>query len=211
MTNLLKTTTKSLISSTRTRHGFHRTWFSLLVVLFIASGYAMAGDDAQIDQAPDQYVAPGPVTARGLAPRMKYKDLGQQATTYAVIFGSGDEVASGLTEFAEKNHIQSGHLTAIGAFSGAVLAYFDRDRKEYKKITINSQVEVLSFIGDFALDKGKPVLHAHVVVGFPDGHTMGGHLLEAHVWPTLEVFLVASPTALHKQLDPDSHLDLIVP
>ena len=211
MMNLLETRTTSLISSTHTRHGFHRAWFSLFVVLFTASGHAMAGDHARLDQAQDQYVAPQPVTARGLAPRMKYKDLGQQATTYAVIFGSGDEVASGLTEFAEKNHIQSGHLTAIGAFSGAVLAYFDRDRKEYKKITINNQVEVLSFIGDFALDKGKPVLHAHVVVGFPDGRTMGGHLLEAHVWPTLEVFLVASPTPLHKQLDPDSHLDLIVP
>lgn len=142
---------------------------------------------------------------------MKSKTLGQQATTYAVIFGSGDEVASGLTEFAEKNHIQSGHLTAIGAFSGAVLAYFDRDRKEYKKTPINNQVEVLSFIGDFALYQGKPVLHAHVVVGFPDGHTMGGHLLEAHVWPTLEVFLVASPTPLQKEYDPDSRLDLIAP
>ena len=207
MTNLTKITTKPLISWASTCHRLNRTWFSLFFVLLIASAAA----EAQLDQSQDQYVASQPVTARGLAPNMKYRNLGQQATTYAVIFGSGDEVASGLTEFAEKNHIQSGHLTAVGAFSGAVLAYFDRDRKEYKKITIDEQVEVLSFIGDFALDKGKPALHAHVVVGFPDGHTMGGHLLEAHVWPTLEVFLVASPTPLQKQLDPDSHLDLIVP
>ena len=196
MTNLIKPTTKALIS---------------LFVVLLTSGHAIGGTGTQRDQGTDQYVPSEPVTARGLAPRMKCKDLGQQATTYAVIFGGGGEVASGLTEFAEKNHIQSGHLTAIGALSGAVLAYFDRNRKEYKKITINSQVEVLSFIGDFALDKGKPALHAHVVVGFPDGHTMGGHLLEAHVWPTLEVFLVASPTPLHKQLDPDSNLDLIDP
>jgi hypothetical protein len=207
MTNLIKIITKSLISSAHTGDGLRRSWLSVFVILLTAIG----GAEAQADQTQDQYVPSQPVTARGLAPKMKYKDLGQEATTYAVIFGSGDEVASGLTEFAEKNHIQSGHLTAIGAFSGAVLAYFDRDRKEYKKITINNQVEVLSFIGDFALDKGKPVLHAHVVVGFPDGHTMGGHLLEAHVWPTLEVFLVASPTPLHKENDPDSHLDLIVP
>ena len=207
MTKLFKIKTKLLISLASTCLGLNRTWFSLIFVLLITSAAA----EAQLNQSRDQYVASQPVTARGLAPNMKYRDLGQQATTYAVIFGSGDEVASGLTEFAEKNHIQSGHLTAIGAFSGAVLAYFDRDRKEYKKITINEQVEVLSFIGDFALDKGKPVLHIHVVVGFPDGHTMGGHLLEAHVWPTLEVFLVASPTPLHKELDSDSHLDLIVP
>ncbi len=199
------------IDSARTTHGLLPTWFSLLVVLLAASGCATEGADPQVERTNDQYVASHAVTARGLAPRMKSKDLGEQAKTYSVIFSSGDEVASGLTEFAEDNHIQSGHLTAIGAFSGAVLAYFDRDRKEYKKITINDQVEVLSFIGDFALDKGKPALHAHVVVGFPDGHTLGGHLLEAYVWPTLEVFLTASPTLLQKQYDPDSHLDLIVP
>lgn len=211
MTDLIKFTTKSLLSSAQKRFGLPRAWFSLFLLMLTVGGNAIGGTDAQHDHAEDQYVHPQPVTARGLAPNMKYKDLGQQATTYSIVFRSGDEVASGLTEFAEKNHIQSGHLTAIGAFSGAVLAYFDRDRKEYKKITIDGQVEVLSFIGDFALDKGRPVLHAHVVVGFPDGHTMGGHLLEAHVWPTLEVFLTTSPTPLQKEYDPDSHLDLIVP
>ena len=36
----------------------------------------------------------------------------------------------------------------------------------------------------------KPKVHAHAVVGLPDGSTRGGHVLEAHVWPTLEIFLV---------------------
>jgi hypothetical protein len=207
----MQTAMKTLITAAPSRDSLRALWFRLFVVLLIANGPAITGAFAQPGQAQDEYVTPQPITSKGLAPKMKYKDLGQQATTYAIIFGEGDEVASGLTEFAANNHIQSGHLTAIGAFSGATLAYFDRDRKQYKKITIDSQVEVLSFIGDFALDKGKPVLHAHVVVGFPDGHTLGGHLLEAHVWPTLEVFLVASPTPLHKQLDLASHLDLIAP
>ena len=211
MTNLVEIKPKTVISSTHARRGLRRTSLSMLVVILAASAYASGGADAQLDHPGDQYVPSQPVTARGLAPKMKYKDLGQQARTYSIVFANGDEVASGLTEFAERNHIQSGHLTAIGALSDAVLAYFDRDRKEYRKITINNQVEVLSFIGDFALDKGKPGLHAHVVVGFPDGRTMGGHLLEAHVWPTLEVFLMASATPLHKEYDPDSHLDLIVP
>jgi predicted DNA-binding protein with PD1-like motif len=55
-----------------------------------------------------------------------------------------DEVASGLTEFAETRQIEAGHVTAIGAFSSAVLAYYDRDRKAYKTIVIDEQVEVLS-------------------------------------------------------------------
>ena len=40
---------------------------------------------------------------------------------------------------------------------------------------------------------------------------MGGHLLEAHVRPTLEVVLTESPRHLRKRKDPESGLALIVP
>jgi len=49
-----------------------------------------------------------------------------------------------------------------------------------------------------------------VVVSRADGTAMGGHLLEAHVRPTLEVVLTESPRHLHKRKDPDSGLALIV-
>ena len=57
--------------------------------------------------------------------------------------------------------------------------------------------------------EGKPTVHAHVVVGCWDGSTRGGHLLQAHVRPTLEVMLVESPAHLQKRHDPESGLALI--
>ncbi len=73
-------------------------------------------------------------------------------------------------------------MTAIGAFSGVTLGYFDRDRKEYKKIPLQEQVEALSLIGDIAVtEDSSPALHIHAVVGRSDATTRGGHLLEAHV------------------------------
>ena len=60
-------------------------------------------------------------------------------------------------------------------------------------------------------DKGEPKIHAHVVVGRVDGEARGGHLLEAHVWPTLEVVLVESPRHLRKRHDPETGLALIDP
>ncbi len=56
---------------------------------------------------------------------------------------------------------------------------------------------------------GKPALHPHVVVSRADGTAMGGHLLEAHVRPTLEVVLTESPRHLHKRKDAESGLALI--
>jgi len=131
------------------------------------------------------------------------------ATTWAIILDRGDEVVRTLTAFARDNTITSAHFTAIGAFSRATLGYFDRARKDYKKIPIAAQVEVLSLIGDIALDGKEPKLHAHAVLGMEDGSARGGHLLEADVWPTLEVVLTESPEHLRRKMDPDVGLALI--
>jgi uncharacterized protein len=48
-----------------------------------------------------------------------------------------------------------------------------------------------------------------VVVGKADGTAHGGHLIEAHVRPTLEVVLVEPPQHLQRQSDPKSGLALI--
>jgi predicted DNA-binding protein with PD1-like motif len=141
---------------------------------------------------------------------MKWKLINNsQEKTFALIFDKGDEAMAGLLAFAKDNHLTAAHMTAIGAFSQAVLGYFDRQTKEYKKIPVDEQVEVLSLIGDVALDRGQPKIHAHVVVGCSDGTTRGGHLLEAHVWPTLEVIVVESPKHLQRTYDPETGLDLI--
>ncbi|HEY3461238.1 MAG TPA: PPC domain-containing DNA-binding protein [Casimicrobiaceae bacterium] len=134
-------------------------------------------------------------------------DAGER--TWALVFDVGDEVVSTLTQFASLHQLTAARFTAIGAFSEATLGYFDAGKKAYEKIPVREQVEVLSLIGDVALDRGQPKIHAHVVVGKRDGSARGGHLLEARVRPTLEVMLVESPVRLARVFDPDSGLALI--
>lgn len=129
--------------------------------------------------------------------------------TYALIFETGDEAMLGLVEFAKSEDLMAAHFTGIGAFQDVTLGYFDWESKEYKKIPVTEQVEVLSLIGDVAEKDGEPSVHAHVVVGRSDGSTRGGHLIEARVRPTLEVILTESPAHLRKKMDPESGLALI--
>jgi predicted DNA-binding protein with PD1-like motif len=68
-----------------------------------------------------------------------------------------------------------------------------------------------AMIGDIALFNGKPVVHTHMVVGLPDGTARAGHVLEAHVWPTLEVMVTVESNAMRKSLDPETGLALIDP
>ena len=132
--------------------------------------------------------------------------------TFALVFETGDEVLSCLQRFAEENKLQAAQFSAIGAFSDAVLQYFDWERKEYLPNPVREQVEVASLTGDVALSQdGKQALHIHTVLGRRDGSALAGHLKEAHVRPTLEVVLTESPSYLQKRHDPESGLALIRP
>ena len=141
---------------------------------------------------------------------MKTKLLNRNGeSTFALVLATNDEVVQCLTKFASEQKVTAAHFTGIGAFSSVVLGYFDWKRKDYNRIPIDEQVEVVSLVGDIALSKGKPMVHAHVVVGKTDGTAHGGHLLEGRVRPTLEVVLVESPAHLRRSHDAASGLALI--
>jgi predicted DNA-binding protein with PD1-like motif len=129
--------------------------------------------------------------------------------TYALVFETGDEVMEGLAAFAREHKLGGSHFTAIGAFQDATLGYFDWSAKDYRKNPVGEQVEVVSLVGDIADGEKGPKVHAHVVLGKSDGVALGGHLLEAHVRPTLEVMLIESPQHLRRKHDQETGLALI--
>jgi len=142
---------------------------------------------------------------------MKSKLLSDEGgtRTYVLVFDTGDEVKQGLLAFAGEHAITGAHLTAIGAFENVVLGYFEWDKKDYEKIPINEQVELVSLVGNIATKDGKSRLHAHAVVAKRDGTAHGGHLLEARVRPTLEVILTEIPKHLQRRTDERTGLALI--
>jgi len=140
---------------------------------------------------------------------MKSKLIDKRPKTFAVVFETGDDVMGELKRFAQEQRLSASQFTAIGAFSDAVLGFFELSKRGYKRIPLAEQVEVLSLVGDIALADGEPQIHAHVVLGKCDGTAHGGHLLEAHVRPTLEVILIESAKNLHRVHDPATGLALI--
>jgi uncharacterized protein len=133
---------------------------------------------------------------------MKSKRVGadEQAQVHVVILDSGEEAFAALTRYANEAGLSAASLTAIGAFERATVGWFDIGSKNYRKIEVNEQCEVLSAIGDVAVgDDGKPSLHIHIVLGLADGSTRGGHLLAGTVRPTLEVVLTEVPATLRRK------------
>jgi predicted DNA-binding protein with PD1-like motif len=140
-----------------------------------------------------EYVKPAEAVPTGKAPKMLVQLLnpGEPTKQYAIIFYQGDEVYSGLQEFAEKYHVTSAHFTAIGALDDATVGWFDPQRKMYKKIAINGQHELIGMS--------------------PDGTTRAGHVLEAYASPTVEAMVTVDPVTMQKRFDPTTDLTLIDP
>jgi len=122
---------------------------------------------------------------------MEYRKLADESglATYALIFADGDEAAA--------------ELSGIGAASRVSVGWFDFATASYEPTRIDEQVEVVALLGDIATtEDGKPQVHAHLVVAKRGGAAFGGHLLELHVKPTLEVIVTETPTHLRKRAVP---------
>jgi hypothetical protein len=159
------------------------------------------------------YRRPADLNPSGAAPGARAQLLSKTngRSTYALVLARDDEVATALMDFASSHDIAAAHFTAIGALCGVKLAWYDLERKAYKIISADGQVEALSLLGDVGLANGKPAVHCHTIVGLEDGTVRGGHLVEATASPTPEIMITVEPGVLKKQFDACSGLTLLRP
>lgn len=132
--------------------------------------------------------------------------------TFILVIDPGEEAFEAIRRFARAENINAASVTAIGAFATATLAFFDLSTQDYREIPVADQSEVLSLIGDITLDeKDMPNPHLHVVLGFADGSTKGGHFLKGVVRPTLEVVIRETPAELRRSYNREFGIALIDP
>lgn len=128
---------------------------------------------------------------------------------FLVVFDKDDDVLPTLRRFAESHGIRGGAFIGIGAFRRATIAYWNPQTKEYEHIPVEEQVEVLSMAGDIGVTGDETRLHAHVTLARRDGSTVGGHLVEATVFPTLEMQVTDFGVEVTRATDEGTGLSLI--
>ncbi|MBC2887488.1 DNA-binding protein [Ochrobactrum sp. CM-21-5] len=145
---------------------------------------------------------------------MQFKLLAEteDQRVFVAILAAEEEVIGAITKFVREQEITAASISAIGAFRGAMLGFFDLERQEYEHIPVEEQCEVLSLLGDCALDdKGRSGVHLHAVLGMRSGEARGGHLIEAFVRPTLEVILTENASTMRRTFHPEFGIALIDP
>src|SRR5580700_8140967 len=150
---------------------------------------AVAGGATAQTKAPE-YVPQADIPA-GTAPGLKATELSPKVRRFQLIFAKGDDVRAGLADFAVKNHLTISHFTAIGALDQAVIGWSDPDKKAFKVVRLNEEMEVTSFTGNITRDKqGNPVVHGHIVVALlRNGQVYSGHLLQGRISLTMQLYL----------------------
>ncbi|MBV9771760.1 MAG: DNA-binding protein [Bryobacterales bacterium] len=132
----------------------------------------------------------------GMAPKMSVKPLPAISRNFRVEFSTGDELMSGMAEFAEKNNLKLSEVSGLGGISSAVVSAYDPEKGAFKRFSIDQKGELVSLQGEITVQNGKPSFHAHVVFVLVDGTVHGGHLVEAHINPVANLFVTeyASPS-----------------
>lgn len=129
---------------------------------------------------------------------------------FLLVFDKHDDLLGELTSFLERESIRASRLMGIGAFRRAVIAYYVRENQDYDRIPVEEQVELTSLLGNSSVDeRGNMKIHAHVNLGRRDGSVIGGHLMEAEVWPTVELVVEPLDAEVIRRMDEETRLPLI--
>lgn len=136
---------------------------------------------------------------------MIYQKLGN---VLAVRVNRGEEIVSSLKKVCEKEQVKSGSISGIGAVGHIVLGLYRVEEQKYHSNTFDGEMELTSLLGNVSEMDGKVYLHLHATAAKADGAVVGGHLNEAVVSGTGEIFIQILDGCIGRIPDPATGLNL---
>ncbi len=120
----------------------------------------------------------------------------------------GEDLLETLSTVVEKENVEAGFFTGIGALNRVKMGIFIEGK--YEEIVIEDELEIVSLLGNVSLKDGKPFVHAHIIVSKRDGSAFGGHLLPGSIISvTCEIFLIKLKNAIKRGFDEEIKLYLL--
>ncbi len=107
-----------------------------------------------------------------------------------VVLDKDQPVVSTLTEIIIAEKIKGGQISGIGALKEAQLGYYEIHKKDYIRKTFSDEdFELIALNGNITLRDGMPYVHVHTALGRSDFSVFGGHMFEALVAVTAEIYI----------------------
>ncbi|WP_127717107.1 PPC domain-containing DNA-binding protein [Halobacteriovorax sp. HLS] len=136
---------------------------------------------------------------------MKYQKDGN---TVFLVADKGENLFEALYKAQAELGFTGAQVKGIGALKNIEIGFFHCDEKNYDKTIIKEEKELLSLDGNFTFNEGKPFFHLHAVLGNEDYTTSGGHLFDATVAVTLEIYLQLNNLKVERKPNAEIGLNL---
>lgn len=120
----------------------------------------------------------------------------------------GEDVLTVLTELCEKENIAYAHVSGIGAVSRATVGFFSLSEQKYLSKTFDEPMEMVSLLGNITRKDGKPYLHLHASFSDRNCNVVGGHLNEAVIGVTAEIFVTVIDGEMGRRINPVTGLNI---
>ena len=128
-----------------------------------------------------------------------------------LILKRGEDVLDSLSQCAKAAQLQGGMISGLGAVESPELGFFDLKKSAFTRRRFTGMFEVLAVSGNFSRDGTELTTHVHVSLGRSNFRVIGGHLLDAKVAVTMELFVVPLGEMPMRTMNPELGLKLIDP
>lgn len=153
-------------------------------------------------------LATGKATTGGDQTKSKMYEYKQFGNQYVIRLNKGAEIVKSLDEFCTEHKIILGKISGLGAINKVTMRFFNPATKKYVDKTIEKPMEITSLIGNISTQDGKTYLHLHINVAGDDYVTYGGHLLDATISATGELYVEAIDGKVERTFSEDIGLNL---
>jgi predicted DNA-binding protein with PD1-like motif len=127
-------------------------------------------------------------------------------TTFLIRIKRGEYIIKNLYQFCKDNQIEGGFFSGIGAVDEIELALYDVAKKQYFSKKFTQAFELSNLTGTIGIEEDL-IIHTHATVGDENMDTKAGHLIDARISGTLELYLKVLPK-LTKRFDNETGLKL---
>ncbi len=124
----------------------------------------------------------------------------------------GQKLIGGLTDYCQKKNISSAII--LGVIGSLEKVRFAKARENITQLGVDKSFghdyeefggpwSVLSGQGSLSVYEGEKMLHIHLSLSAPKvgGEIIGGHLVEADIWNTLEIYIGEPDYQFHREFD----------
>ena len=133
----------------------------------------------------------------------------QDKNKYVLKVSVGEDVMVELKIFCQDQEIEAASFFAIGAAKEIQIAWYNIHKKEDVKRDIQQELEIVSLLGNVAIEGKETLVHAHGSFSDKNMQIMAGHVNKLVVGAACEIVLTKLEGKIEKTYDDETGLKLM--